>query len=139
MNTVQREPGYRVLGQQAQLAEFRDGVAQGLGEGLDEGAAAGGAGLVEDIVDAPLRILKHFMSWPPMSMMKSTSGLKWRGGVEVGHGLHQPEVAGEGIFDEVLAVAGDGRALDLYAVAAQLVEFPQLGQNDPTGLPWLDW
>ena len=26
---------------------------------------------------APLRILKHFMSWPPMSMMKSTSGLKW--------------------------------------------------------------
>ena len=27
---------------------------------------------------APLRILKHFMSWPPMSMMKSTSGLKWR-------------------------------------------------------------
>ena len=27
---------------------------------------------------APLRILKHFMSWPPMSMMKSTSGFKWR-------------------------------------------------------------
>ena len=23
---------------------------------------------------APLRILKHFMSWPPMSMMKSTWG-----------------------------------------------------------------
>ena len=23
-----------------------------------------------------LRILKHLMSWPPMSMMKSTSGLK---------------------------------------------------------------
>ena len=27
---------------------------------------------------APLRILKHFISWPPMSMMKSTSGVKWR-------------------------------------------------------------
>ena len=26
---------------------------------------------------APLRILKHFISWPPMSMIKSTSGWKW--------------------------------------------------------------
>ena len=26
---------------------------------------------------APFLILKHFMSCPPMSMMKSTSGLKW--------------------------------------------------------------
>ena len=31
---------------------------------------------------APSSILKHFMSWPPMSMMKSTLGRKWRAAVK---------------------------------------------------------
>ena len=48
----------------------------------------------------------------------------------MGHRLHQPGVAGEGIFDEVLAVAGDGRALDGDAAAAQLVDLPELLQHD---------
>ena len=52
------------------------------------------------------------------------------GGAVVGHRLHQPGVAGEGIFDEVLAVAGDGRALDGDAAAAQLVDLPELLQHD---------
>ena len=79
---------------------------------------------------APLRILKHFMSWPPMSMMKSTSGLKWRGSVVVGHRLHQTQVTAEGVFDEILAVAGDGAAPDGDAVAAELIDLLQLLLDD---------
>ena len=36
-----------LLGEQAQLGEGGNVIAQGLGKGLDKGAAAGGAGLVE--------------------------------------------------------------------------------------------
>ena len=56
------------------------------------------------------------------------------GGFVVGHRLHQAKVTVEGVFDEVLAVAGDGRALDLNAVAAQLVDLLQLGKNDRDGV-----
>ena len=78
MNTVQRLPKvHGPLGEEAQLRKLLHVLAQGLGEGLQEAAAAGGAGLVqEDVADGPCSILKHFMSWPPMSMMKSTLGRK---------------------------------------------------------------
>ena len=44
------------------------------------------------------------------------------GGVEVGHGLYQADIAGEGVFDEVLAEAGDRRAPDGHSVAALFVD-----------------
>ena len=52
----------------------------------------------------------------------------------MGYRLHQTQVAGEGVFDQVLAVAGDGRALDLDAVAAQLVDLLQLGKDHRDGV-----
>ena len=57
-----------------------------------------------------------------MSMMKSTSGQKWRAAREVRDRLDQTEVHAEGILDELFAVAGDrARPRYAYAVAAQLV------------------
>ena len=56
------------------------------------------------------------------------------GGVEMGHGFHQAQVTGEGVFDEVFSVAGDRGALDGHPVAALGINFPQLGQNDADGV-----
>ena len=121
----------RVPGQQAQLGKVGDGVAQGLGKGLDEGAAAGGAGLVEH--DGVHRAVADFEALHVLAADVDDEvhvGVEVAGGAVVGHRLHQPGVAGEGIFDEVLAVAGDGRALDGDAAAAQLVDLPELLQHD---------
>ena len=52
------------------------------------------------------------------------------GGVVVGHGLHQTQITGESIFDEILAVAGDSRSLDVHPAAAEPVDLLQLLQNN---------
>ena len=52
------------------------------------------------------------------------------GGLVVGHGLHQAQVAPEGVFNQILAVAGDGGTLDYNMRPAQLIDVPELFQND---------
>ena len=48
------------------------------------------------------------------------------GGVQVGHRLHKAQIATEGVFDKILAITGDGAALDVDPVAAQGVDLVQL-------------
>ena len=52
------------------------------------------------------------------------------GGPVMGHCFHQAQITGEGVFDQVLAVAGDRRPTDLDAVSAHGVDGPQLLQHD---------
>ena len=79
MNTVQREPrltGFlanRPILEKSAMLEPRALAKVSIKEPHPEEQAS--LSMME--YTAPLRILKHFMSWPPMSMMKSTSGLKW--------------------------------------------------------------
>ncbi|MPM55753.1 hypothetical protein SDC9_102550 [bioreactor metagenome] len=54
--------------------------------------------------------------------------------VVVGHGFHQPQIAGKGVFNEVFAVAGDGGAPDDHPVAAPAVNLLQLLQHDGDGV-----
>ena len=122
---------HRLLGEQAQLGKVGDGVAQGLGEGLDEGAAAGGAGLVEH--DGVHRSVADFKALHVLAADVDDEihvGLEVGGRLVVGHGLHQPQVAGEGVFDQVLAVAGDRHAADLDAVPTLGVDLPELFQHN---------
>ena len=122
---------YRVLSEQAQLGEVCDGIAQGLGEGLDEGAAAGGAGLVEH--DGVHRLVADLEALHVLAAdvddkihLRRAVG----GRPVMGHCFHQPQVTGEGVFDQGLAVAGDRRPPDLDAAAAHGVDGPQLLQHD---------
>ena len=116
---------HRVLGQQAQLGELGDLVAQGLGKGLDEGAAARGAGLVEhDGIHRAVADLKALHVLAADVDDEVHVGVEVGGGLVVGHGLHQALVAAEGVLDEVLAVAGDGGPLDLDAAAAEGIDLP---------------
>ena len=52
----------------------------------------------------------------------------------MGYRLHQPQVAGEGVFDQILPVAGDGGALDFDLLPAQPVDLPELFQGDGHGI-----
>ena len=122
---------HRVLGEQAQLGEVRDGIAQGFGEGLNEGAAAGGAGLVEhDGVHRLVADLEAFHVLAADVDDKIHLRLEMGGGTVMGHRFHQAQVTGEGIFDQVLAIAGDRCSPDLDAVSAHGVDGPQLLQHD---------
>ena len=122
---------HRLLGEQPQLGEVGDGIAQGLGKGLDEGAAAGGACLVEhDGVHRTVADLKalHVLAADVDDKVHVRPEVGRR--LIVGHGLHQAQIAGEGVFDQVLAIAGDGCAFYLDAVPAQGVDLFQLLQHD---------
>ena len=56
-----------------------------------------------------------------MSSIKSTLGQKvFRGGI-VRNRFHNADVRAEGVFDKLLAVAGDGAARDCDFVPAQLI------------------
>ena len=108
-----------MLGKEAHLGKVRDGVAQGFGKGLDEGAAAGGAGLVEqNRIDRPVADLEALHVLPADVDDEVHVGGEVAGGVEMGHRFDQAQVTGEGVLDEVLAVAGDGGPADRNAVAA---------------------
>ena len=121
---------YRMLGEESQLGEIRYVVAQSLGKGLNEGATAGGAGLVEhDGVHGAVADLKALHILTADVDDEIHGGLKVGGGLVVGHSLHQTEVAGEGVFDQVLAIAGDGGAADHDTVTAHGVDGPQLFQH----------
>ena len=120
-----------LFGKQAHLGEVGDVGAQGLGKGLDKGAAPGGAGLVEhDGVHCAVADLETLHVLTADVDDEIHIGVEVGGGLVVGHRLHQAQVTGEGVFDQVLAIAGDRRAFDLDAVAAQLVDFFQLLQDD---------
>ena len=126
---------YGVLGKQADLGEIGDGIAQRLGEGLDKGAAAGGAGLVEhDGVHCAVADLEalHVLSADVDDEVHVR--VEVGSGVVVGHCLHKAHVAGEGVFDQVLAVAGDSGAADGDTVAAEPVYLPELLQHDGHGV-----
>ena len=126
---------HRMLGKKAQPGELCDLVAQGPGEGLDEGAAAGGTGLVEhDGVHRAVADLKALHVLTADVDDEVHVGLEVGGGVVVGHGLHQSQVAAEGVFDQVLAVAGDGRAPDDNAAPAQGVDLLELVQHHRHGV-----
>ena len=108
-----------MLGKEAHLGKVRDGVAQGFGKGLDEGAAAGGAGLVEqNRIDRPVADLEALHVLPADVDDEVHVGGEVTGGVEMGHCFDQAQVTGEGVLDEVLAVAGDGGPAEGDAVAA---------------------
>ena len=86
-----------------------DDIIKKLGEGLEEAAAAGGAGLVqEDVADSAVLNLKALHVLTADVDNKIHVGQKMPGGGEVGHGLHHAVVGVEGIFRQVLAVAGGG-------------------------------
>ena len=126
---------HRLFGEQPQLGEVGDGIAQGLGKGLDKGAAAGGAGLVEhDGVHRAVADLKALHVLAADVDDKVHVGLEVGRRLIVGHGLHQAEIAGKGVFDEVLAIAGDGGTFDLNAVPAQGIDLLQLLQDDGHGV-----
>ena len=126
---------HRLLGKQAQLGEVGNIVAQSLGEGLDEGAAARGAGLVEhDGVHGPVADLEALHVLAADVDDEVHVGLEMGGGLVVGHGLHQAQIAVEGVFNKVLAVAGDGGSFDLDAVAAHGVDLFQLFQDNSNGV-----
>ena len=133
-----RAPGpqvHRMPGEQPHLGEVGNGVAQGLGEGFNERTTAGGAGLVEeDGVHRAVADLEAFHILAADVDDKVHIRGKVPGGVEMGHGFHQAQVAGEGVFDEVFSVAGDRGALDGHPAAALGINFPQLGQNDADGV-----
>ena len=80
---------------------------------------------------APLRILKH----PADVDDEVHVGVEVGGGPVVGHRLHQPQVAGEGVLDQILPVPGDGGAFDPNPVPAQPVDLPELLQNDSHRVP----
>ena len=126
---------YGVLGKEAHLGEVGDVLAQGLGEGLNEGTAAGGAGLVEqDGVHGAVADLKALHVLATDVDDEVHVGGEVTGGVQVGYGFHQPQVAGEGVLDEILTVAGDGGTLDDHTVTALLINFLELGQDDAHGV-----
>ena len=112
MNTVQRLP--RSTGRSAKrpsAGELLDVVAQRLRKGLQKAAAAGGAGLVqEDVADGTVLDLEalHILTADVDDEVHVRHEVL--GGREVGHRLHQAEVAAEGVLDQLFAVAGGGHA-----------------------------
>ena len=113
------------------LAKVRDVVAQGPGEGLNKAAAARGTSFVEHngvhgaVADfEALHILAADVD------DKVHVRVEVGGGVVVGYRLHQAQVAAEGVFDQILTVAGDGTAPDDDPVTAELVDVLQLLPDD---------
>ena len=102
--------------EQAESGELLDIIAQCLSKGLQKAAAAGGAGLVqEDVADGTILDLEalHVLT------ADVDDEVHVRHEVfccrEVGHGLHEAEVAAEGVLDQLFAVAGGGHAGHLEA------------------------
>ena len=125
----------RMLGQQAQLREISDVVAQSFGKGFNEGAAAGGTSLVEhDGVHRAAADLEALHVLTADIDDEVHIGVEVGGGVVVGYRFHQAQVAVEGVLDQVLAVAGHRRALDLNTVAAELVDLLKLLQDNGYGV-----
>ena len=100
MNTVQREPRFTGWGAKRPiLAKSAMVYPRALAKvSIKEPQPDEQASLSMMESTAPLRILKHFISWPPMSMMKSTSGLKWAAALKWATVSTRPQIAGEGVF-----------------------------------------
>ena len=127
---------HRLFGEQAQLGEIGDVIAQRLGEGLNKGTAAGGTGLVQhDGVHRAVADLEALHVLTADVDDEVHVGIEVLGSVQVSHRLHKAQVAAEGAFDEILAITDDGAALDVDPVAAQGVDLVQLLRTMATGLP----
>ena len=124
---------HRAVGEQAQRGKLLDVVAQRLGKGLQEAAAARRTGLVQkDVADGPVLDLEALHVLAADVDDEIHVGHKVFGGGKVGHRLDQAVVAAEGVFDQVLAVAGGGHAGHLQAgvVAVDLEQLlPDQGQR----------
>ena len=117
---------HRAVGKQAQRGKLLDVVAQRLGKGLQEAAAARRTGLVQkDVADGPVLDLEALHVLAADVDDEIHVGHEILGGGEVGHRLHQAVIAAEGVFDQVLAVAGGGHAGHLQAGVAA-VDLQQL-------------
>ena len=116
---------YGPLGKEAQLGEFLHVIAQRLGEGLQKAAAAGGAGLVqENVADGPVLDLETLHVLAADVDDEVHIGQEVAGGGEVGHRLHHAVVGVEGVFRQILAVAGGGdrRHVQRRMLVIQLLE-----------------
>ena len=114
------------VGEEAEGRELLDVVAQCLRESLQKAAAAGRAGFVqEDVADGTIFDLEalHILT------ADVDDEVHVRHEVfccrEVGHGLHEAEVAAEGVLDQFFAVAGGGHAGHLEA-GVLFIDFQQL-------------
>ena len=105
---------HRLVGKQAEGGKLLDIVAQRLGEGLQKAAAAGGAGLVqEDVADGTILDLEALHVLTADVDDEVHIGQEVLGSGKVGHRLDKAAVAVEGIFDQLLTVAGRGHTGNL--------------------------
>ena len=85
----------------------------------------------------PLLIRRHFMSWPPISMMKFTSGRK-AGGPVVRHRLDLALVGAQGCLDQFLSVPGDAGPPDPRPLGQRGADPPAILTAAVTGSPASD-
>ena len=102
-----------VAGEQTELREIRDRIAQRSRKGLDKAAAAGAAGFVQDDgIDGVVADGQAFHVLAADIHDEIHVGVEEPGCAVVRHGLHETAVQMECPLDEFLAVAGNGGAGD---------------------------
>ena len=100
-----------MIREKPELCKVRDAVVHRLGKGLQEGTAAGGAGFVqEDVVDCVVVDAEAFDILSADVNDEIDVGTEFlRRGI-MRDRFDNAAVDAEGFFDDILAVAGDGRA-----------------------------